>query len=50
MRELSGLEYSEIAAAFGISPGAAKQTVHEADLACTSSPRDGTWIARRSGT
>lgn len=30
MRELSGLEYAEIAAAFGIREGAARQAVHEA--------------------
>lgn len=30
MRELSGLEYAEIAAAFGIAEGAARQAVHEA--------------------
>jgi RNA polymerase sigma factor (sigma-70 family) len=33
MRELSGLEYSEIGSALGISKGAAKQTVYEARVA-----------------
>lgn len=33
MRELSGLDYPEIAGAFGISPAAAKQAVFEARLA-----------------
>src|SRR5918912_1572574 len=33
MRELNGLEYDEIAAAFGTSPAGAKQTVYEARVA-----------------
>ena len=33
MRELSGLDYDEIAAAFEVSPAAAKQTVYEARVA-----------------
>jgi RNA polymerase sigma factor (sigma-70 family) len=33
MRELSGLEYSEIGSALGITKGAAKQTVYEARVA-----------------
>ena len=43
MRELSGLCHEQIAAALGISPGAARQVVYEARLRCLSSRRDARW-------
>jgi RNA polymerase sigma factor (sigma-70 family) len=63
MRELGGLEFGEIATTFGMSPGAARQTVHQArlslqhlvegrDMACDSaretiSAADGRLLAAR---